>query len=291
MDGLAIGLAVCATFCWGLTWLLMKVGVDRMDWIGFGFLRPWMALPFILLFAWLIDGFTFGSPRLVLIGVGAGLLNAVFGTASYYYALSKVSMHEANILANTNPFWGVVSSIVFLGEPARLVTLGAGALVLGGTYFLARRGKNDKHGRSLLGAIAALAAGAAWGYSSTVLAKLCLSGGMSPIAYQILFTGSAAIGWTVLALPRLRAGRLRFGRKDLWVTFGSSILGMFVGWIFWLLALQRANASALSPLISLTLLFAVILGVIVLKERITRRIIIGGALVVSGVLLVSVLAN
>ena len=66
---------------------------------------------------------------------------------------------------------------------------------------------------------------------------------------------------------------------------------MFAGWLFWLLALQRASASALSPLISLTLLFAVILGAIFLRQRITLRIAVGGTLVVAGVLLVSLFAH
>jgi len=291
VDTLALVFAIAAMLSWALNLLLMKVGVDRMDWIGFGMLRPWMSLPFVALFAWLTGGFTFGSIHLVLIGIGGGLLNAVFGTACYYYALSKESMHKVNILANTNPFWGVVSSILFLHEPARAVTFGAGALVLGGTFFLVRRGNDATQRRSLVGSFSALVAGAAWGFSSTVPTKICLSGGMSPIAYQLLFTSSAAVGWTLVALPRLRAGRLHMGRKDLWVAFGSSMFGMFIGWVFWLLALDRANASVLSPLISLTLLFAGILGVVVLKERVTRRILVGGALVIAGVVLVSVLGN
>ena len=291
MDGLAIIFTVCATFSWALNLLLMKVGVDRMDWVGFGMLRPWISLPFVLVFAWLTDGFAFGSPMLVLIGIGGGLMNAVLGTACYYYALSRDSMHEVNILSNTNPFWGVVSSILFLGEPARAVTFGAGALVLGGTYFLVRRGKGDPKRHSLVGAVAALAAGAAWGFSSTVPTKFCLSGGMSPISYQLLFTASAAVGWTLIALPRFRVRRLQFTRKNLWVAFGSSMTGMFIGWVFWLLALERVNASTLSPMVSLTLLLATIFGVVVLKERVTRRIVVGGALVVAGVLLVSLFAN
>jgi len=291
LDGLAIIFAICATFSWGLTLLLMKVGVDRMDWVGFGMLRPWMALPFILVYAVLTGGFDFVSGRLTAFALASGVVNALFGTALYYYALSRVSMHEVNILANTNPFWGVVSAIVVLGEPAQLITIGAGVLVLGGTYFLVRRDRGAGRSHNLTGLLAALGAGMLWGFSSTVLSKICMDGGMSPITYQLLFTCSAAATWTLVALPRICRGRLRFGKKDLWVAFGSSLFGLFVGWVFWLTALQRVTASALSPLISLSLLFATILGAVVLKERVTRRIMIGGALVVAGVLLVAIFGS
>ena len=291
MDPLAILLAVGATLNWAATWLLMKVGVDRMSWVGFGFLRPWMGLPFILLFAWATDGFIFGSPLLVLVGLGSGLLNAVFGTSLFYYAHSHGTLHETNILANTSPFWGVVSAIVVLGEPARLVTFGAGALVIAGTIFLVRNRSGERERRNLRASLAALGAGVLWGFSIAVPTKFCMDGGMSPIAYQLLFTCSAAGGWSVVVAPSLWRRRLRFDRRSLWIAFASAFTGLFAGWVLWLVALQRIDASVLSPLNSLTLLFAAVLGVVVLRERITRRIVIGGALIAAGVTLVSVFAR
>lgn len=262
-----------------------------MSWVGFGFLRPWMGLPFIVLYAWLSNGFVFGSPLLVLVGLGGGLLNAFLGTALYYYALSHGSMHETNILANTSPFWGVVGAILLLGEPARLVIFGAGALVLGGTYFLVRRRNEERQDRSLRALLAALAAGVLWGVSTAVPTKFCMDRGMSPIAYQLLFTCSAAFGWTLAVLPALCRRRMTFSRRGVWIAFLSAFFGLFAGWVLWLAALQRASASALSPLAGLTLFFAVLLGGLFLREPITRRIAVGATLVVAGVTLVSVLAS
>lgn len=291
MDLITVLLVVGATLCWGTTWLLMRMGVGRMDWIGFGFLRPWIGLPLIAAYAWATDGFAFGSADLVLIGLAGGILNAFIGTALFYYAHSHGSLHETNILANTGPFWGVVSAIVVLGEQARWITLGAGALVIAGTFFLVRSREERSGKHSLLAMLAAAAAGLAWGFSSAVPTKYCMDGGMSPIAFQFLFTSSAIVCWTAAALPSLIRRRMRFERKHLWIAFLSSFLGIFLGWVLWLTALQRADASLLSPLSGLTLLFAVIFGVVFLRERITRRILIGGTLVALGVTLVSVFAK
>jgi len=287
----AAGLAVGATLMWGLTMLWMKLGVDRSNWRVFGFLRPWMGLPFIAVYAWATGGFEFGSPSLVWIGLAGGLVNAFLGTALFYIALSKGSMHETNILANTSPFWGVVGAIAVLGEPARWATFVAGALVIAGTVFLVRRRAERKEGASRRPALAAaLATGILWGITTTVPTKLCIDGGMSPVTYQLLFTVSAAAGWSGLLLPQLLRGRIRIERKDLGLAFLSSFFGLFVGWVLWLAALGHADASTLAPLNGLSLLFATLLGVLVLRERLTVRILIGGAFTVAGVTLVAVLA-
>lgn len=291
MDLIAVLLGVVATFTWALTWVLMKVGVDQMSWVSFGFLRPWIGLPFIALFAWATSGFVFESADLVLVALAGGFLNAFLGTALFYYALSHGSMHESNVLANTSPFWGVAAAIIVLGEPARLVTFGAGALVLAGTYFLVRRSRGDDRDRNLWALLSALGAGVLWGFTTAVPTKYCMDGGMSPIAYQLLFTGSAATAWTIAVLPGLWRRRLRFTRKGVFTAFVSSFVGLFVGWVLWLTALQRVDASALSPLVGLTLFFAVAIGVIFLREPINRRIVIGGALTVAGVTLVSVMVR
>ena len=291
MNLVAVGLAVGATLMWGLTMLWMKLGVDRSNWRVFGFLRPWMGLPFIAAYAWATGGFEFGSASLVWVGLAGGLVNAFLGTALFYIALSKGSMHETNILANTSPFWGVVGAIAILGEPARWATFVAGVLVILGTVFLVRRRVATQERASRRPALAAaLATGILWGITTTVPTKLCIDGGMSPATYQLLFTVSAAVGWSGLLLPSLLRGRIRIERKDLGYAFLSSFFGLFIGWVLWLAALGHADASALAPLNGLALLFATLLGVLVLRERLTVRILVGGAFTIAGVTLVSVLA-
>jgi transporter family protein len=77
----------------------------------------------------------------------------------------------------------------------------------------------------------------------------------------------------------------------MWIAFVSSFFGIFVGWVLWLMAIQRENASSLSPLTGLILLFATILGVVFLRQRLTKRMAVGGALILAGVTLVSVFAR
>jgi transporter family protein len=75
------------------------------------------------------------------------------------------------------------------------------------------------------------------------------------------------------------------------VALTSAFLGYFVGWILWLNALDLAPASLLSPIGGTNVLFTVLLSIVILRERPTRRAIIGGVLVFAGVLLVTLLGS
>jgi len=287
-----LGLAVGATLCWSSTWVMMKAGVDRMDRVAFGLLRMVFGLLFILPFALLTGGFTFGSMYLVWLAIGGGLINAVLGNALFYFALSHGSMHESNILVGMSPFWGVVGAILVLGEPARWATFAAAILVVLGTYFLVRRSKDLGPKKHSIGPIlAAIGTGLCYGFSVTVPAKICMSQGMDPITYQFLFATTGLVGWTMIALLRRTRGRLTFTRQGVLIALISGVTGLFVGWVFWLEALKRVDASALSSLYALTPFFAVVIGALFLRERITRRIAIGGVFVLAGITLVTGFAN
>jgi len=282
----AILLTLGAALSWALTSVLMKVGLTRMSRVGFAAIRPWMGLVFIVPYAFLTNGLQFGSARLVLVATAGSLLNAFLGTALFYYAISTGPLHRASILSNTNPFWAVVSAVIVLGEPARPASFVAAVLVILGAYIMFER-KRDPSDRRILPVLAALGAGALWGFASAVPTKYCLEGGMSPIAYQLLFAGSAGIWWGFAALPGLVKRRIVVTRSGLSVALLSAFFGYFAGWILWLTALRSAPASLLSPISGTSVLFTVLMSILFLGERLTLRTAIGGAFAFAAVVIVS----
>jgi drug/metabolite transporter (DMT)-like permease len=283
----AILLTLAAAFSWALTALLMKVGVTSMTRVGFAAVRPWLGLAFVLPYALFVGTLEFGSPQLMIIALGGTVLNAVLGTALFFYAITHAPLHQASILSNTSPFWGVLGAVLVLGEPANPVAFGAALLIVGGTYFLIEPRKEGQSARHLLPLLAALAAGVLFGFASAVPAKYCLDHGMNPMGYHLLFTSGSAVMWTILISPKLIQRRVKFTKRGMIIALISAFLGYFAGWILWLNALERAPASMLSPIGGTSVLFTVLLSVVFLKERPTRRAIIGGVLVFAGVLVVS----
>ena len=96
--------------------------------------------------------------------------------------------------------------------------------------------------------------------------------------------------WAIIVSPKLIQRRVKFTKRGMIVAVISAFFGYFGGWILWLNALDRAPASLLSPIGGTSVLFTVLLSIVFLKERPTRRALFGGALVFIGVLLVSLLS-
>lgn len=60
-----------------------------------------------------------------------------------------------------------------------------------------------------------------------------------------------------------------------------------LSWLFYYRALQMAPASLVAPIDKLSVVFAIMLGVLVLGEPLSGKLVLGGALVSSGVLVLA----
>lgn len=289
MTNLAIFLALGAAVSWALTQVLTKTGLERMDLLSYASIRPLFALLFIVPYGLLTTGFQYTGLNLVAIAVLGGLIDAFFGSMLYFVAVKKSSAHEAASLANTAPFWGVVTAVLFLGEKPRLVVFVAAVLVVLGAYFLVTRRNITSTDYSLWQTLPALGAGVLWGVAETVPAKFCLNQGMSPIFYQLIMVSTAAVSWNLLASFR---GKHLFHHhyplKDWGVAAFTGFSGFFLGWTLWLTGLNLAPASFLSPIRGSMTLFAFLLSMVILRERPTARSAVGMLLTFGGVFLVSI---
>lgn len=60
-----------------------------------------------------------------------------------------------------------------------------------------------------------------------------------------------------------------------------------LSWLFYFRALQQGNASQVAPIDKLSLIITIILAAVLLKEKVTLSVIIGGALMAIGAILVA----
>lgn len=66
-----------------------------------------------------------------------------------------------------------------------------------------------------------------------------------------------------------------------------SALATGFSWLLYYRALQLAPASLVAPVDKLSVLFAIVLGVIFLREALTIKLAIGGGLILTGVLILA----
>ncbi len=140
-------------------------------------------------------------------------------------------------------------------------------------------------GRMLLGDLLALGAGALWGLTTVVIRGSCLSSvpPSEALLYQLLsafvlllaaafLSGQAQVNWTGAL-----AGSLLF----------QSIVVAFLSFLVWFWLLRHYQASRLGVFSFATPLFGVLLGAWLLNETIEPRFVMGAALVLAGITLVS----
>ena len=286
MSTLAIPLAVAAAAAWALGMTAAKPALRSWDAVSYLLARWVLVAVLALLYAWIGGGLAFPGWRAAGLAAFAGVLDAAAGGLLYVSALERTSAHRATTLSNTAPFWGVLASVVFLGEPLRWGVVAAAGLVVVGAWLLTERCAADGRAAASSGTLLALAAGILWGFAETVPSKLALEAGLSPAALLFLFAVSGVLGVLVVTpLLRRRVPR-RTERRGLVFVVLSAVGGAFLGWILWLVGLTLAPASVLAPVRGATMVFAFVYSVVFLRERPTRRAILGLAFAVAGVFLV-----
>ncbi len=286
---LAVLLAVTAAAAWAIGMTTAKPGVRAMDLVTYTMLRWALVSVLALAYVWGTGRWGVPGTSAALLAIGAGVLDCTFGGFFYLMAMERAAAHRVIILSSTAPLWGVVGSVLLLGEPFLWRTLGAAALVVVGAAFLTEP-RHRSGPRSWAGAAFALITGLLWGFAETVPTKLALQQGLSAEMLLLLFSTSGGLGMLLLApLLRKRIPRRVSPRGYLFVAL-SAVAGAFLGWLLWLYALDLAPASVLSPIRGSTLLFALVYSVLFLRERPTARSFVGVGFVAAGVFLVTLVS-
>ncbi len=286
MSSDAIALALAASAAWGVGMTAATPALRYVDRLTYLIVRWGLVAVFALGVALATGRFAVPTWESAVLAGVAGLVDATAGGFFYLLALERASTYEASTLSNTAPLWGVFGAVFLLGEPLRWTAVVAAGLVVLGACFLERRSEKGRR-RRVSGILFALLTGILWGIAETVPAKLALAQGLSPEALLLLFACAGCFGALVL-LPFLRRRIPARAEPRGFLFVGlSGLLGAGVGWILWLQSLERAPASVVAPVRGSTLVFCLIYSVVFLRERPSPRALVGVALALGALLLVS----
>ena len=125
------GLLILVVFVWGITWPLMKIGIDFIPPVFFGALRMFIGAIFMFIIVQAYGSFCFPARSDWSMVLSVGLLQMAIPTALMHFSLSFVDAGRASLLAFTHPIWVVPLSIWFLKEKLNMGI--AGGLVVGMT--------------------------------------------------------------------------------------------------------------------------------------------------------------
>jgi transporter family protein len=121
---------------------------------------------------------------------------------------------------------------------------------------------------------------------TAVLAKVGVENVNSSLATAIRTTVVVVIAWAI-ALTTMPAGSLAMpGRRTL-LFLALSGVATGLSWICYFRALQLGEVSRVAPIDKLSVVFAIVLAGLFLRERLTWQQAVGGTLIVAGSLVIA----
>ncbi|HRJ26278.1 MAG TPA: EamA family transporter [Fimbriimonadaceae bacterium] len=119
--------------------------------------------------------------------------------------------------------------------------------------------------------------------ATAVLAKKGVEGVPSnlALAVRVAFVLAFSVG---LALAT-KQGALQSLTKQNWLFLGLSAVATWLSWLCYFRALQGGDVARVAPIDKLSFVVAMVLGVLVLKEKVDAGLIVGSLLILIGVLI------
>jgi drug/metabolite transporter (DMT)-like permease len=274
---------------WGGTFVAGKVVVATLTPLMGSFARYIVACVALLVAAFVLEG---GLPRLSGRQWAATFVLGLFGVFAYNLffmgALAKLPASRAALIIALNPAITIaISAVVFKERLSARRWIGVAVALLGVAIVVSKGDfANFAGGGVGLGELFMFAAVTSWALY-TVLGRKVL-GGLTPLAA----TNYAALwGTLLLAVAAAPAfGTLHPTQFDWRMTVSLlylGVLGTAVAFVWYYMSVKKVGASTTSIFNNLVPVFGVAISVLLLGEQLLASMLIGGAVTIVGVLMVS----
>jgi drug/metabolite transporter, DME family len=291
------GIALITALAWAGSSALLKFLTAQIDTVSLNTLRLWIGSIILLAFVFLSgrsDAFIH-TPLKPLLFVGAsGLIAIAVGDTLYIKSLTFIDVSRAFPIGQcTFPVLTMIVAIFLLDESFSWFNTLGGALVLMGLYMVAILGKRTATSSAsakddIRGVLLALAAALAWTAGAIAL-KLGVPEIDAFIAAAIRISVSA-IALTGLGLFRKRSWAFLFrkdGRRNIIMASTTGVLTYGIAAVGYIVAMQLIGAGKTVLITAAAPIFILPISILYLRETPTLHAIIGVAVCVSGVVLVS----
>lgn len=277
--------AVGSAFFAGATSVLAKAGIKSVSSDFATAFRTGV----VLLFSWLMV-FVVGCQNAVsTITPRALVFLALSGAATglswlcYFKALSIGNLSKVVAVDKSSTFLTILLALIFFREPFHWLTGLGIAVMIAGTALMLEKGDAKKGERGWLFYAAGSAVFAAL---QSILGKVGVRDMDSTLATALRTVVVLIFAWAIVLGKKEGGDWKKMTRRDALLLVLSGIT-TGASWLCYYRALQTGRASVVVPIDKCSMLFAVALSAIFLKEKQTRRSLLALALVVVGTLMIA----
>ncbi len=277
--------AVGSAFFAGATSVLAKAGIKSVSSDFATAFRTGV----VLIFSWLMV-FVVGCQNAVsTITPRALVFLALSGTATglswlcYFKALSIGNLSKVVAVDKSSTFLTILLALIFFREPFHWLTGLGIAVMIAGTALMLEKGDAKKGEKGWLFYAAGSAVFAAL---QSILGKVGVQDMDSTLATALRTMVVLIFAWAIVLGKKEGGDWKKMTRRDALLLVLSGIT-TGASWLCYYRALQTGRASVVVPIDKCSMLFAVALSAIFLKEKQTRRSLLALALVVAGTLMIA----
>ncbi len=277
--------AVGSAFFAGATSVLAKAGIKSVSSDFATAFRTGV----VLIFSWLMV-FVVGCQNAVsTITPQALVFLALSGAATglswlcYFKALSIGNLSKVVAVDKSSTFLTILLALIFFREPFHWLTGLGIAVMIAGTALMLEKGDAKKGERGWLFYAAGSAVFAAL---QSILGKVGVQDMDSTLATALRTVVVLVFAWAIVLGKKEGGDWKKMTRRDAVLLVLSGIT-TGASWLCYYRALQTGRASVVVPIDKCSMLFAVALSAIFLKEKQTRRSLLALALVVAGTLMIA----
>lgn len=277
--------AVGSAFFAGATSVLAKAGIKSVSSDFATAFRTGV----VLIFSWLMV-FVVGCQNAVsTITPRALVFLALSGAATglswlcYFKALSIGNLSKVVAVDKSSTFLTILLALIFFHEPFHWLTGLGIAVMIAGTALMLEKGDAKKGERGWLFYAAGSAVFAAL---QSILGKVGVQDMDSTMATALRTVVVLIFAWAIVLGKKEGGDWKKMTHRDALLLVLSGIT-TGASWLCYYRALQTGRASVVVPIDKCSMLFAVALSAIFLKEKQTRRSLLALALVVAGTFMIA----
>ena len=282
---LAFGLVY---FFWGSTYLGISIAVEQIPPALMCATRFLIAGILMLAYLRVTGHSIFYTPRQLWHLAVVGTLLLMGGNLTLSYAELIVPSGLAALVVASTPLWFLVLDSLLLGDHHISARGQAGLAlgILGLAVLIYPEFKSGYHSRELWWCLGLLGGSFSWALGS-VLSKRWQSAEVDPFsgtAWQVTFAGLSNL---IFALLFEDIRHVTWTAKGVGAIFYLVVCGSWIGYTAYIWLLRHVPTSKVSTYAYVNPVVAVFLGWLIANEKIDRYILMGSAIVVAAVILVT----
>jgi drug/metabolite transporter (DMT)-like permease len=285
-------LVLLSSSCVGFGSVLAKLIMRRLDSWVLGLFRSLFGLLFSIILFWGIGEWESAS-KVTPQFLGGTIVNAIFYfLASYFYlkAVQAGNVSTISPVTQSHPLFVFLLAAIFLQERITfLLVIGSIITICGIMIIAAVRDRNPFNGKIEGSMAIAPALGCAVSTAIFIVITKYIVQYVSPLTINIVQMFVTLIGFWIITTIVNESTHI--SGKTLSLIAVMSFVTYIVGNIAYYQALSIVSSVVASPILTTSMIFGSLFGVIFLKETLTTRHLIGTSTAFIGVVIISININ